>query len=361
MLDYVIYDGHPLNPERLRRTIELLGRYGVEPIDPGMATREDALRVHSEAFVDAVYALDPANSDLFDQPYDHENIERDIRIRFGFASGDNPPFRGMYESSLAYLGGTVRAALAVRDGAPLSFGIAGGLHHARRSQASGFCIFDDPAVACHILREKFDRVAYVDIDVHHGDGVQWIFYNDPTVLTCSIHEEPRSLYPGTGGVEEVGEQFTSLNVPLKAGTTGDVWLNAFEQGILPGLVAYQPQAIVLQMGTDSHAKDPLAHIQNTQSEWLAAVQHIMELGLPIVAVGGGGYSLDTVPRMWTSACLTLGGVSFEDAIPADLAQRWAVPTFSDEDQSPDRGGGKRHADSVVDWLKTNHHPNIPSR
>jgi len=304
--------------------------------------------------VNAVEKLDPANGQDADQLYDYDHIERDPRIRFGFASGDNPPFRGMYQSSLAYLGGTIRAAEAVRDGAPLAFGIAGGLHHARRSEASGFCIFNDTAAACQVLREKFSRVAYVDIDVHHGDGVQWIFYDDPSVLTCSIHEEGRTLYPGTGGVEETGAKYSSLNVPLKAGTSGDVWLRAFERGILPGLEKFQPEAIVLQMGTDSHALDPLAHINSTQHEWLAAVQNIKDLDLPLVVTGGGGYNLNTVPRMWASACLTLGDVPFDDELPADLAKLWATPTYSDMDNSPTRGVGSSHTDAVIEWLSSHH-------
>ncbi|MCS7066624.1 MAG: hypothetical protein NZL85_10200, partial [Fimbriimonadales bacterium] len=119
--------------------------------------------------------------------------------RWGFSPfGDNPPFIGMWEAALAYVSATVEAAYAVRDGQPLAFSMGGGLHHALPDRASGFCVFNDPAIAIVILRERFERVAYLDIDLHHGDGVQWIFYRDPKVLTVSIHEGGRWLFPGTG-------------------------------------------------------------------------------------------------------------------------------------------------------------------
>ncbi len=248
ILNYDFGPSHPLKPERLRRTIALLELYGVEPIDPGIGLIEDLLRVHSNEYVGAVQLLSQGKTNV--RPYDH-----------GFGSGDNPQFPGMYEAALAYCSASAQAAKAVRDGAKLAFSIGGGLHHARRDRASGFCIFDDPAIACHILLERFERVAYVDIDVHHGDGVQWIFYGEPRVLTCSIHEDGRTLFPGTGGLEETGVEFTSFNVPIAARTSGDVWLDAFRQTIPAALEAFGTEAIVLQMGTDAHFLDPLAPLE----------------------------------------------------------------------------------------------------
>ncbi len=354
MLAYDFGPRHPLKPERLRRAVRLLEALSdVEPIDPGPGERGEALRLHDEEYVRAVEQIDAAL-----QGEEESDEVADLRAEHGFW-GDNPPFAGMYAASLAYLSGSVRAAEAVRDGAPLAFGIAGGLHHAQRDRASGFCIFDDPAIACHVLRERFDRVAYVDIDVHHGDGVQALFYDDPSVLTCSIHEDGRSLYPGTGFVDETGTDFTALNVPLIAGTTGDIWLDAFEGGILPALARFAPDAIVLQMGTDPHENDPLAHIRTTTQEWLAAVRHVRDLGLPIVALGGGGYALDNVPRMWTAACLTLAHVPYPDALPRDLAEEWGgSATFSDPYFPAPRGAGREHAEAVLQWLAKNHHPNV---
>jgi acetoin utilization protein AcuC len=344
ILDYDFGPRHPLKPERLRRTIQLLNRYGVVPIDSGPGRVEDVLRVHDEAFVRAVEAID------------HAREEEGDRARYGFGSMDNPPFPGMFAASLAYVGATVRAAEAVRDGASLAFGIGGGLHHALRAKASGFCLFNDPAIACHLLLERFERVAYVDIDVHHGDGVQWIWYDDPRVLTVSIHESGRTLFPRTGFVEETGAEFTSLNLPLAAKTTGDVWLDAFERVVPDALERFAPQAIVLQLGTDTHFLDRLGHLRSTQQQWLAAVRRVKALGVPVVAVGGGGYNLTTVPRMWASACLDLGGVAYEETLPSDLAEAWGVATFADAEVPS--GVGQPAADEVVAHLRRHHLPEL---
>jgi len=287
---------HPLKPERLRLTMALLAIVApeIELIDPGSATDSDLLRIHCSEYIEVVRRLSAS-----------EKVDDGQKSAHGFSGGDNPPFSGMYEASLAYVGGSVRAAEAIRDGQPLAFNLAGGLHHARYNQASGFCIFNDCAIACTILRERFDRIAYVDIDLHHGDGVQWLFYDDSSVMTCSIHESGNFLYPGTGSVEETGADFSSVNAPLAPMTTGDTWLTAFQEVIMTSLKRFQPEAIVLQMGADPHFLDPLGHLQVSAQEWLEAVQLIKSLDLPTVALGGGGYEMTTVPRMWVAATLTL--------------------------------------------------------
>lgn len=357
MLAYDFGPQHPLRPERLRRAIQLLESFGVSPLDPGVGSREDALRVHSAEFVAAV-----------------ERLSKEPRSDFehGFGAGDNPAFAGMYEASLAYTAGTVQAAKDVRDGAPVAFNISGGLHHAVRGKASGFCIFDDPAIALHVLLEKYSRVAYVDIDLHHGDGVQWIWYDDPRVLTCSIHQDGRTLFPGSGGVEETGEAFTSINVPMWPGTTGDTWLWSFSTVIMEALKLFRPEAIVLQMGTDAHPTDPLGHLQVTSQEWCQAVRMVRSLGLPIVAVGGGGYDKRNVPRMWAAACLLLGGWELPDVpgvvlapgeregdfegapeipadLPAELQEELQFQTFFDPALPLPRGQGREEAEQVVHW------------
>lgn len=337
---------HPLRPERLRRAMRLLEAWGVTAQDPGEGRVEDVLRVHDRAFVDTVRRLS-AGEDV-----------GPARSGAGFGSLDNPVFAGMYEASLAYNAGSVAAGEAVRDGAPLAIALAGGLHHAHRGRASGFCVFNDAAAAVHVLRERFDRVAYVDIDVHHGDGVQWLYFDDPSVLTCSIHEGPRTLFPGTGGVEETGEAFTSVNVPLAPGTTGEVWMRAFRGGVMPALQRFDPGAIVLQMGTDAHMLDPLAHLRVTAQEWLEAVREVRDLGKPIVAVGGGGYHLDTVPRMWAAASLTLMGREVPNRLPEPLAAEWGVSDTFDALPDP-RGGGDEEASATVRWLQGFVHPNVP--
>lgn len=298
MMQYNFGPQHPLKPERLALTMKLLGELDAyAPIDPGTGDVEDVRRVHDAEYIDKVRELSierPKSEDEAAEAY-----------AFGFGAGDNPPFGGMYEAALAYVAGSAAAARKVNDGAPLAYGIAGGLHHARRRQASGFCIFNDCSIACHILREKFDKVAYVDIDVHHGEGVQWIFEDDPTVLTCSIHESGRTLYPGSGFRQETSKEKAIVNVPVDAGTTGPEWIAAFEHDIMPPLKEFNPGAIVLQMGTDTHYLDPLAHINSNANDWLKAVRMVRDLHIPIVALGGGGYNLTTVPRMWAAACLSL--------------------------------------------------------
>lgn len=349
ILSYDFGPRHPLKPERLNRTIRLLEALGqVEFIDPGPGRREDAERMHSVDYVSAVEHI----SCGFPVP-------QGLHLRHGIGTLDNPAFEGMFEASLAYLAATVRAAEAVRDGANLAFSIGGGLHHAQRDRASGFCIFNDPAIAVQILRERFERVAYVDIDVHHGDGVQALWYDDPTVMTCSIHQDGRTLYPGTGHVFETGAAFTSVNVPLMPKTTGDVWVWAFDYGILPALEAFQPEAIVLQLGTDAHALDPLAHLDVSAQEWLHAVRRVRDFGVPIVATGGGGYNLGTVPRMWVAACLALAGLEVPEVLPKHLAEEWQVPKFFDDVLPGPEGSGMDDAKSAVTWLNKNLLPNIP--
>ncbi|MBS1713738.1 MAG: acetoin utilization protein AcuC [Armatimonadetes bacterium] len=340
---------HPLRPERLSRTMALLRHVapGLEVHVPPPATRADALRVHSEAYVEAVEALGA-----------------DPKARggaaYGFGPGDNPPFTGMYEAALHYSAAAAEGARRVADGLPLACAITGGLHHARREEASGFCIFNDPAIACSILRDRFDRVAYVDIDLHHGDGVQWIFYDDPSVLTYSVHESGRTLYPGTGFVRESGAGQTKVNVPLAAGTSGDVWADAVARTLPAALEAFLPQAVVFQTGADPHVLDPLGHLEVLAQDWLDVVRLVKSFGLPTVMVGGGGYERTTVPRMWTAAVLTMSGIDFDDRLggPDDvlddgtgrtyrLADLAPACRFSDDVQTVDRGQGRSHAEAVV--------------
>lgn len=336
MLDYNFGPNHPLTPERLRRTIPVCEALGFECVDPGSATRQEAEAVHDKEYVEAVQRISEG-----------ERIDGYL----GFGGTDTPPFPGIYEASLAYSGGSVQAAKDVRDGSTLGLTLAGGLHHARRKEASGFCVFNDPAMAIAILLERFERVAYVDIDLHHGDGVQWIFYDDPRVLTCSIHETGRTLYPGTGFVSETGNSFTAWNVPLSPNTTGDVWLSAFRGGIMPALRAFSPQAIVLQMGADPHFLDPLGHLRCMAQDWLEAIRDVRDLHLPLVAKGGGGYNLTSAPRMWVAAALCLTNQEVPERVPVGF-ERWGMETFFDM-ANPYPCSGQGDADVVLYALAKN--------
>lgn len=344
MLAYDFGPQHPLRPERVQRAMALLGALGFEPTDPGAGDVEDALRVHSEEYVEAVrqgVELSPSE-----------------RARHGLGAGDTPAFERMFEASLSYLAGSVAAARHVSNGGSRAVCLRGGLHHAQHNRAGGFCVFNDCAVALDILKERFGRIAYVDIDVHHGDGTQALFYDEPDVLTCSIHQDGRALYPGTGFVTETGASYSSLNVPLWPRTTGDVWLWAFRQTVLPALERFRPEAIVLQMGADSHFLDPLAQIENTAQEWLDAVRDVHTLGLPLVVGGGGGYHPNTVPRMWAAAVLTLCDKVVPQDVPEPFGDEWDMPKFFDVNPPGPRNSGRARAEEVVTWLEDNFLPKM---
>jgi acetoin utilization protein AcuC len=321
---YQFSESHPLKPQRLVLLRALMEAYGLTAhLDwqtPPAIDEAELRRVHMPEYIEVVRQLS-AGAPIMDAH------------RWGFSPyGDNPPFVGMWDAALAYTRATVAAAYAVRDGAPLAINITGGLHHALPNRASGFCVFNDPAIAVHILRERFERVAYLDIDLHHGDGVQWIFYRDPSVLTVSIHEGGRWLFPGTGEANELGEgaaEGTSINIPLAPYTDDALWWTAFEAVVPRAFDRFQPDALVLQMGCDPHYLDPLGHLCLTAQGWLRAVQWAKSLGIPIVALGGGGYNLTTVPRMWTLAIATLVGVDLPDETPESFVWHDRIPTLTD--------------------------------
>lgn len=284
-LQYNMGPQHPLIPRRLRLTYDLLRSYGafengLEHKVPTMAEWEDVTTTHSLDYLSVLGRLDSG-----------ERV-RDL-ARYGFGSGDNPIFPNLYGSSLLYAGASIGAAQAIMDStdaAPVAFNISGGLHHAHYDRAAGFCVLNDCAMAIHRLRRKWSRVAYVDIDVHHGDGVQDAFYGDPSVLTVSLHETGDVIFPGTGFTSETGigaGEGYSVNLPFAPRTTDEIWLHAWRSAALPILQAFNPDAIVLQMGCDAHEYDPLAHLCLTAQGWLEAIQDVKALGKPIVAVGGG--------------------------------------------------------------------------
>ncbi len=335
-MEYDFGPRHPLKPVRLERTVALLGaiRPGLETLDPGLADVSDLRRVHSDRFIEAV---DRASTG---------SICADEWSAFGFSAADTPPFIGIYEASLAYTAGSVCAAQAVNKGAHRAFNIAGGLHHAMAGRAGGFCVFNDAAIAAHILKEQFGRVAYIDIDLHHGDGVQSIFAHDPDVLTYSIHQSGSNFYPGSGSELESGAGDSVVNVPLLAGTDGLTWLWAFRETCLPALDQFRPQAIVLQLGCDAHRDDPLGHLECRTQDWLRAVQEVHKLGLPIVALGGGGYQLRNVPRMWAGAVLALAGQPLPERIPPSIPAEWGMATMFDPGPDP-MPAGRAEAERIV--------------
>ncbi|TMG23575.1 MAG: acetoin utilization protein AcuC [Chloroflexi bacterium] len=230
--------------------------------------------------------------------------------RFGYGPGDNPIFDRMHEAGAIVAGASVAAAEAVWTGGfEHAFNAAGGLHHAMPARASGFCVYDDPAIAiAWLLTQGCERIAYVDVDVHHGDGVEEIFYSEPDVLTISLHESGRFLFPGTGFPEDAGNgagRGAAVNLPFVPFTWDEPWLEGFNRVVPPVLRKFRPTVLVTQDGCDTHYLDPLAHLAGTTRIWPHVGRAFHELAHELcegrwVALGGGGYAVrEVVPRAWT--------------------------------------------------------------
>jgi len=321
--------GHPLAPIRLTLTMELaqalgLGREdGISIVVPSVATDAELELVHDPSYISLVrLASDPAGLSL-GGPDRRERTERAL-LMHGLGTSDDPVFAGMHEAAAMVAGATLAAARAVWTGsAEHGASIAGGLHHAMARNASGFCIYNDPAIAiAWLLRQGAERVAYVDIDVHHGDGVQAAFWNDPRVLTISLHEHPDTLFPGTGWPAEVGgpdAPGSAVNVALPAGTEDPGWLRAFDAVVPPLLRAFSPQLLVSQHGCDTHWSDPLANLGLTIDGQRAAHAAIHALAHEVAGgrwllTGGGGYEhVDVVPRTWTHLLFEAAGRPLDPA------------------------------------------------
>ncbi len=312
---------HPLRPARVLLTWELIRAYGLTGLDnvaetPGRTATDDEIAlVHTDEFIDVTKRAGHG--------------ERGSWARFGYGPGDNPIFRNMHEAAAAVVGASIVAADEVASGrAQHAFNAAGGLHHAMPARASGFCVYDDPAVAiAWLLQQGVERVAYVDVDVHHGDGPQAIFYEDPRVLTISIHESGRYLFPGTGFENERGRgeaEGTKVNVPLPPMADDDVWLSAFRATVPARVEEFRPDVLVTQLGCDTHATDPLAHLQLTTRAYREAARTLHELAHEVangrwVATGGGGYQwARVVPRAWTIYFAEMAGADIPDRVP----ERW---------------------------------------
>jgi acetoin utilization protein AcuC len=304
---------HPLAPVRVVLTMALARSLGVLDL-PNVTlsgttpATDDLLRlVHQAGYIDAVRraGTPPLRADF----------------AHGLGTPDDPVFERMHDASALVAGASVTAAQAVWTGAAQhAVNIAGGLHHAMPQTAAGFCVYNDPAIAiAWLLEQGASRVAYVDVDVHHGDGVQTVFYDDPRVLTISLHESGRYLFPGTGFADETGANATSVNVALPPGTRDAQWLRAFHAVVPPLVRAFAPDVLVTQHGCDSHVLDPLAHLALTidgQRTSYAALHQLAHdvAGGRWIACGGGGYELvQVVPRVWTHLLAEVAGTPIDPA------------------------------------------------
>ena len=311
LTEHVYRSDHPLKPERLRGVHETLARLGAfdRPnaalLAPRNATRDEVERIHAPDYVEAVMQAS-ADPDL---DYGRWGLQQ---------WGDTPPFEGMHEASLLTTGASLVAMEEVLAGrARVAFNGAGGLHHAMRTRASGFCIYNDPAIVCGLLADRGMKVAYVDIDAHHGDGVQAAFYDTDRVLTISLHESGRSLFPGTGFADERGTgkgTGYSINVALPAYSDDAAYLRAFDTVVPPLLERYRPDALVTQQGIDPHFTDPLTHLLISTRAREHCVRWFASTPYPWVAMGGGGYDLDAVRRTWSMEYLIMLGAD----IPPEL-------------------------------------------
>jgi acetoin utilization protein AcuC len=328
---------HPLAPIRVKLTMELAAAFGVLSADhvtvrAAPPASEDELEfVHDPGYIAAVrYASGlPADGAAGNGPA--ESVDAQRLLRHGLGTQDDPIFTGMHDASALVAGATLAAAQAVWSGeGPHAASPAGGLHHAMRASASGFCIYNDPAIAIEwLLRQGAERIAYVDIDVHHGDGVQAAFWDDPRVLTISLHESPATLFPGTGRPTETGgpaAEGSAVNVALPAGTRDDGWLRAFHAVVPPLVRAFDPQILVSQHGCDTHWSDPLADLELTIDGQRAAHAAVHQLAHEVsdgrwLLTGGGGYQLvQVVPRSWAHLLAEAAGQPIEAA--ALTPQSW---------------------------------------
>ncbi len=321
--DYQTYNfgpAHPFSPVRLVMLLELLEALDALPdfAEPAPATRDEVLTVHSEAFVEQVEATSRGAP--------HPDAQR-----YGLDTGDVPIFAGMDEATRALVGGTLHAARMVAAGqARCVLQLGGGLHHAGREQAAGFCVYNDPAIAIRHLLDQGLRVAYLDIDVHHGDGVQGLFYDERDVLTISLHESGRYLYPGAGFVDELGEaegKGFKLNVPLEPYTQDASYLESFESVVPRALSSFQPDVLVVECGADAHTADPLAHLLLTTRVYETLFRRILDLAGAhtegrVVLTLGGGYDLDATVRIWAMLALLVQDRALPDRLPEAWFARW---------------------------------------
>ena len=329
---HLLSDSHPMKPERLRYTYELLDSYHAFAkeqsalVPPRPATEEEILQFHTPDYLSAVQRLSVEGQSVSDP-------------RFNFGPGDNPAYPGMYEAASYSTGASLRAVEALLSGeADAAFSISGGLHHAMPGYAYGFCVFNDPVIAIQRLVSEGMKVAYVDIDCHHGDGVQHAFYDTDAVLTISMHESGAFLFPGTGFTQETGAgrgRGYAVNIPLYPYTSDEVYLWAFRETVLPLVERFRPDVLVTQLGIDSHFRDPITHLALTTQGHNAVVREFSAMAPPKwLALGGGGYDLQAVARAWTMDYGVMSGLEFANEIPGPYRATYQVESLRDDGELP---------------------------
>ncbi|WP_409302215.1 acetoin utilization protein AcuC [Peribacillus sp. SCS-155] len=326
LLSYKFNDSHPFNQKRLQITLDLLKKHHAiheeDIIQPRIATDEELQLVHDPNFVNAVKM---AGQGL---------LSAEKAEGFGLGTEDTPIFTNMHEASALLVGGTLEAVDQVMGGHALhAINLGGGLHHGFRGKASGFCIYNDSSVAIKYIQEKYKaRVLYVDTDAHHGDGVQWTFYDDPEVCTLSIHETGRYLFPGTGNINERGQgkgYGYSFNIPVDAFTEDESWLHSYTTAFREVIEYFRPDVILTQNGADAHYYDPLTHLSSTMKIYKEIPRLAHEMAHKYcegrwIAVGGGGYDIwRVVPRAWSFIWMAMtDNPNISGRLPREWIDRW---------------------------------------
>ncbi|WP_010678449.1 acetoin utilization protein AcuC [Bacillus timonensis] len=341
LLKYRFSHDHPFNQTRVKLTYDLLKSLNLlddsDIIPPRIASDEELQLVHDPRFIEAVKLAGEGK------------LPEEIGHNYGIGTEDTPIFPGMHEASALLVGATLSAVDHVMSGkSKHALNLGGGLHHGFRGKASGFCVYNDSAVAIRYMQKKYNvRVLYVDTDAHHGDGVQWTFYDDPDVCTLSIHETGRYLFPGTGNVTERGSgkgYGYSFNIPLDAFTEDDSWLHAYKTAFTEVTEFFKPDVIFTQNGVDSHYYDPLTHLSATMKIYREIPKLAHHLAHQYcdgrwIAVGGGGYDIwRVVPRAWSFIWLEMIEKSdISGALPVDWINKWqpkaklTLPTYWDDE------------------------------
>jgi acetoin utilization protein AcuC len=355
---YFAYDyglSHPLRIERLQLTYDLCKAYhlfelpAAELVETRAASEAEILRFHTSDYVEALIRASRG--------------EIDIDVSHGIGPGDNPVFPGLWEWSKLHTGSSLQCAELVSEGkARIAFNIAGGLHHAGASRASGFCYVNDPVLAIDHFVDQGKRVMYLDIDAHHGDGVQWAFYEDADVLTISFHQDGRTLFPGTGGLSEMGRGEGSgyaVNVPMLPGTDDHVFWEGFTRVVPRLMETFKPDVVVSQLGVDTFRDDPLASLELTTHGFCKVIAYLTEKAPAWVALGGGGYNPSNVARAWTLAWAMMNGVDLPDDLPETMEASLLKAGFSGqtlrdpEHESRWRDQCQKHMEECVRYLEKN--------
>lgn len=326
-LTYKFSPNHPFNQARLRLTLDLLvtsrAIENSQILPPRSASTEELLLFHDPQYVEAVKRAG------------HGELADELAESYGIGTEDVPIFPNMHEASSLLVGGTITAVDYVMSGkAKHALNLGGGLHHGFRGKASGFCIYNDSAIAIRYIQEKYPgtKVLYIDTDAHHGDGVQWAFYDDPSVCTLSIHETGRYLFPGTGNINERGQgegYGFSFNLPVDAFTEDESWLDCYHTAVTEVAAYFKPDVIFTQNGADSHYWDPLTHLSATMKIYKEIPKLAHEIAHQYcegrwIAVGGGGYDIwRVVPRAWSFIWLEMTGNTTERVeLPREWLDKW---------------------------------------